>query len=516
MFDRRRRIIAALLVLPVWAAVLVYATAGAPAASAGTVTTPTSCTNTAQAGTSALANVVTGAATPASAAVGATVTLSGATFGINVPGTVLLAGYGLGLLSAGVNNIPAEVTVTLKASNTVELSKVLAPISVTGVTTITDPTPANKTSGDETATPLAVSASLPTSTWTVAAGGDVALSLGSSSTKALVGPGGIIAVTFSCQPGTPGPAGCGPAPLTQCTTTVAAAAAPFSTVTVGDGSSTSTSSTSSTSTSTTLAGGSTTTTIAGATSTTAPAPTTTPTPTTAPPATASPVTGTGAYVTTCTNSVTPDKSELSFEVTGTTTSPVAAGGPVSLSGQSWKVTVPASVLQTGMNLVGIKAGDTLAATATASVFATNTAEGTVTSAPTALSVGPIQVDGAGAALPATSTFAVSDMTWTATGGDVLFSMDKTSVEVAIGPLKVSFTCAPKDPSVSIVTAKVSGTSTTPPAVRGVTVTRADSLPRTGSSTLASVALAVGLIDLGYLLVSAGRPARRRLRHLVQH
>jgi hypothetical protein len=227
------------------------------------------------------------------------------------------------------------------------------------------------------------------------------------------------------------------------------------------------------------------------------------------------VTGTGAYVTTCSNSVTPDKSELSFEVTGTTKSPVAAGGPVSLTGQSWKVTVPASVLQTGMNLVGIKAGDTLAATATASVFATNTAEGTVTSAPTALSVGPIQVDGAGAALPATTSFAVSDMAWTATGGDVVFAMDKTSVEVSIGPLKVSFTCEPKDPSIAIVTAKVSGSSGTPAAVRGVTVTRSSSLPRTGTNPLVPMALAVGLLDLGYLLMSAAQPARRRLRHHVQ-
>jgi hypothetical protein len=227
------------------------------------------------------------------------------------------------------------------------------------------------------------------------------------------------------------------------------------------------------------------------------------------------VTGTGAYVTTCSNSVTPDKSELSFEVTGTTTSPIAAGGPVSLRGQSWKVTVPASVLQTGMNLVGLKAGDTLAATATASVFATNTAEGAVTAAPTALSVGPIQVDGAGAALPATTTFALPDMTWTATGGDVVFAMDKTSVEVSIGPLKVSFTCEPKDPSVAIVTAKVSGATAIPAAVKGVTITRAASLPRTGTNPIVPVTVAVGLLDLGYLLMSSARPARRRLRHLVQ-
>lgn len=227
----RRRRSAALAVLGLVAG-LVPALLGATPASAGTVTTPTSCTNTAQAGTSALDNTLTGAATPSPATIGDTLTLSGATFGIDVPPTVLLAGYGLNLLTVGVNNIPADVIVTLNGSNTAEGSQTLPPVSVLGVTTITDPTPANKTSGDESATPLAVSATLPTSTWT-ATGGDVGLSLGGSSTTALVGPGGIIAVTFTCQPGTPGPAGCGPLPLpVQCTTTIPVPAAPFDTVTV--------------------------------------------------------------------------------------------------------------------------------------------------------------------------------------------------------------------------------------------------------------------------------------------
>ncbi len=236
---------------------LVPALLGATPASAGTVTTPTSCTNTAQAGTSSLDNVIAGAATPSPATIGDTLTLAGATFGINVPGTVLLAGYGLNLLSNGVNNIPASVTVRLAASNTVQLAQTLPAISVVGVTTITDPTPwlpgpdgilqtpfaattavgddvPGRTSGDETAAPLAVSAVMPTSTWTGAAsGGNVAFSLVNSSTTALVGPGGIIAVTFACQPGTPGPAGCGPLPLpVQCTTTIPVPAVPFDTVTV--------------------------------------------------------------------------------------------------------------------------------------------------------------------------------------------------------------------------------------------------------------------------------------------
>jgi hypothetical protein len=203
---------------------------------------------------------------------------------------------------------------------------------------------------------------------------------------------------------------------------------------------------------------------------------------------------------------------------------VDAGGPVKLSGQTWEVTVPASVLQTGINLKLLKAGDTPAGTAVVSVFASHTKEGARTSPPVALAVGPITLDAGGLALPAKTSFAVPDMTWTAVGGEVAFAMQDASIEVAIGPLKVMFTCAPKDPSVRIVTAAVRGTTDIPPASRpgtqvlGETTTRTTStqtLPRTGTNPMAKLALAVGLIDLGYLLVSAARPARRRLRFLVQ-
>jgi hypothetical protein len=205
---------------------------GAAPARADTVTTPTSCTNTAQAGTTALPITLSGNGTPNPATLGVDdVTLAGATFGIDVPPAVLLAGYGLGLLTIGVNNIPANVNVTLLASGATVPSQTVGPIAVVGVTTITDPTPENKTSGDESATPLAVSAPLPTTTWTPS-GGPLSLRLGDSSTTALVGPGGIIQVTFSCTPGTPSPAGCGPAPAPACTGTTPVPALPFTTVTV--------------------------------------------------------------------------------------------------------------------------------------------------------------------------------------------------------------------------------------------------------------------------------------------
>ena len=222
---------------------------------------------------------------------------------------------------------------------------------------------------------------------------------------------------------------------------------------------------------------------------------------------------------TCHNNVTPDASELAFSITGTTVSPVEAGEQAVLEDQAWSATVPASVLQTGINLGLLKAGDSPAGTATVSVFASNTKEGTRTPDPIPVVVGPIAVV-AGAAQPVTTTFSVPDLSWTAVGGDVDFAMGETKVEVAIGPLAVIFTCSPKDPAVTIVTAAVNGKTNIPPAgrpgtqVAGVTVTPA-ALPRTGMNPVGPVAAAVGLIDLGYLLASAVRPARRRLRYLVQ-
>ena len=226
--------------------------------------------------------------------------------------------------------------------------------------------------------------------------------------------------------------------------------------------------------------------------------------------------------------MTPDASELSFKVTGTTMSPVTAGEQAVLEDQAWEVTVPASVLQTGINLGLLSAGDSLPVEVTAAVFASNTKEGTRTAAPEAFTAGPIEVS-SGAAQPLTTGFAVDDMTWTAVGGDVGFSMAETVMNVAVGPLEVVFTCEPKDPGLTIVQATVIGKTNIPPAgrdeddedddgteVKGETVTsKGGALPRTGWNPWVGMALGIGLIDLGYLLASAVRPARRRWQYL-QH
>lgn len=199
---------------------------------------------------------------------------------------------------------------------------------------------------------------------------------------------------------------------------------------------------------------------------------------------------------------------------------------MTLTDQSWTVTVPGSVLDTGIALGLLSFGDTAAGNVQASVFASNTLEGVKTSAPIAIGVGPIADGGGGKAADVSTTFSVADMTWTSVGGPVAMTMHAATVNVTIGPLEVGFSCEP-DSSDPVVETQVlgstgerpagrpdptSGGGTDTPTVLGVTVTQAttDSLPVTGIEVLPPLLLALGLLDLGYLIVSAAAPARRRL------
>jgi hypothetical protein len=99
--------------------------------------------------------------------------------------------------------------------------------------------------------------------------------------------------------------------------------------------------------------------------------------------------------------------------------------------------------------------------------------------------------------------------------------------VVVQPLGVSLniTCAPAQGAVMTLNDQTgvppSTTTTTLPEVtttEGTTATTApgggvggagEELPRTGSSTLVLVVIALGLIDLGYLALTAAQPPRRR-------
>ncbi|TPW13800.1 MAG: Htaa domain-containing protein [Acidimicrobiaceae bacterium] len=238
-FTRRRGAIVATLGLSL-SMLGVGVTSSVVHAAPGTLTTTNACKSSATGTFSDLQWTLGGTAAPNPITLGTgDITLSGGTVSSAIPATILLAGYNLGLLTTGLNNIPTTVWVARSATN-VDIGGGVAGtktqvdvLSLTLVTTITDPDGIPATL-DETATPLAVNEVLPNFIVTPL-GGNVAFSqaapgslptiaagvaaptavtpLGSIYTSSSVA-GGLIKANFDCQPGTanldPPPATSGP------------------------------------------------------------------------------------------------------------------------------------------------------------------------------------------------------------------------------------------------------------------------------------------------------------------
>jgi hypothetical protein len=138
-------------------------------ASAGTQTNNNACLSNATATYSDLPWTLSGTDTPDPATLGGgDVTLSGGSVQVDIPATLLVAGYNLGLLTVGPNNIPTDVYVSRSASNATGVAPATGAspavqvdnFNTVAVTTITDPDGIPGT-GDETATPLNVNEPLP-------------------------------------------------------------------------------------------------------------------------------------------------------------------------------------------------------------------------------------------------------------------------------------------------------------------------------------------------------------------
>lgn len=136
---------------------------------AGTQTNTNACLSNATATYSDIAWTLSGTAAPNPATLGGgDVTLSGASVQANIPATLLVAGYNLGLLSVGPNNIPTRIWISRAATNATGVAPATGAspavqvdeISITAVTTITDPDGTPGT-GDEGATPLSINEPLP-------------------------------------------------------------------------------------------------------------------------------------------------------------------------------------------------------------------------------------------------------------------------------------------------------------------------------------------------------------------
>ena len=205
------------------------------------------CLSGATATYSDIAISMSGTATPDPVVAGEPLTLSSTTVHLEVDGLLFLAGYRIFLLNVGANTIPADGTVTVAATNTVEGTS-SETVSLTPTVTITDPTPANRSNGDESASALSVDIPLDDTTWTPT-GGTVQFAQTSVVVDALIN--NVIPVTLTCQPGTSS---------TDGTTFTPAAPPPFASAVVTGGSST-TPTTSASSTTTPTTTGTTTTTL---------------------------------------------------------------------------------------------------------------------------------------------------------------------------------------------------------------------------------------------------------------
>jgi hypothetical protein len=528
-----KRLSAAIAVMLALSIVVLSATV--PTARALTVAN--ACKSNATGTFSDLPVALVGSSSPSPVAPGGSLTLTGLEIQTSVPATLLIAGYNLGLLAVGSNAIPVKAWVAVQATNTTEGVKVFD-FTETVSTTITDPNGVPGT-GDESATPLSVTKTLPDSTWTPVGSGTVEFSqagpgslpvlpagaaapgtvtpLGSAYFSAQVA-GGLIRANFDCQAGTSSVDGTSFTPATPGSfLSVTVEAAPPSTVTTIPSVSTTTQpgATTTTGPATTTTAPATTTTAAPVTTTTAPATTTTAvvatTTTTAPPV---PTDGSGEYDASCTNSVTPDPSQLRFAASGTVLNPVDAGTAFVVTEQDWRVTIPASVFQAGLNFGLLTAGQTIDGSVTIVVAATNTVE-TTREAKLDVQV-PVNVQ-AGQALAAVVDLPLPDQTWTAVSGPIDFSFRSATVSVDIGlPNPVAFSCTPTAAGPYLSTSAVGTTTLTTTTISGVASqppAPPRRLPTTGAdrTVLVQALVALLLLDLGYLALSSLRPARRGAR-----
>jgi len=213
MSKRRRTALAVLAV----AAVAVF---GLPAssASAASATVPNACANSVTANFSQIDVTTSGDDGLTSVAPAGATTTSNLTQSAAIPGAIFVAGYNLGLLQVGSNNIPANVQTKIEATNTVQGTQTTNQVggsppngSVFVTTVITDPDGTPGT-GDESATDASFSVTYNNLNWTAGGSGTINYRQESIATSpptaanqtllinALVG--GFLNVQFRCAPGT--------------------------------------------------------------------------------------------------------------------------------------------------------------------------------------------------------------------------------------------------------------------------------------------------------------------------
>lgn len=478
---------------------------------------------------------VSATASPDPVTAGGTVDLTGTSFVISVSSELIAAGVGAGVVNEGANTVASTVKLGLQGPNTSEATQ-----QTTGTTDLAFEVAIDPVTGAVTINPDPIVGLVPLAdtAWT-STSGEIAFAVSGGTPPAGSIPtllernaapiqilnklNGALNANFYCWPGSANAEG---------TALVPGSSTTIDQVTVSSGSTSSTSSTSSSSTSSTTTSSTTSTTSSTTSSTSSTTTSSTTTSTTSTTAVPGSNTGTASYTAACSNSITPDVSEMTFELTGTVPQEVIAGETVSLDDHTWTVTVPGSVLDAGIALGLLNPGDTVPATVTPAVFASNTIEGTKVAGPVNVTLGPITASATtGLADPLTKSFSVNDLMWTTTGGTVGYAMDETAMAVSIGVIEVAFACTPNETDLAFVETQVLGSTgekpaertpttnpttqanpptQTSPTVLGSTTARStgETLPRTGLSALGPLLFALALIDFGYLARSATAPARK--------
>ena len=193
--------------------------------------------------------------------------------------------------------------------------------------------------------------------------------------------------------------------------------------------------------------------------------------------------------------------------------------------QAWKVTVPGSVFDAGINFGLLTPGQVITGTLDVSIEGANTVEGRQAAKGIQVSI-PVQLTAEGKGASATVQFTIADFTWTALTGNIPFRFYGATVSVNIGlPNPVAFVCTPVNTNAYLQTTGEGATSltaatTTSVASAGPTTTATGvaaasggSIPTTGSSDNLIVQIAVGLLllDIGYLVLTLRRAPRARSR-----
>jgi K319L-like, PKD domain len=217
----------------------------ASSASAASALTPNACANSVTANFSQVDVTNFGDDGLTSVPAGGATTTTGLHQDAAIPGAIFVAGYNLGLLVVGPNNVPANVTTKIQGTNTTQNIQTSNTVggtppngTVTVSTVITDPDGTPGT-GDETATDASFSVDYNDMSWTAGASGTIdyrqapipdpggthAPTAASNSLLINALVGGIFAVQFRCAPGTvlgenPGVITLEPSPAAFDTTTI--------------------------------------------------------------------------------------------------------------------------------------------------------------------------------------------------------------------------------------------------------------------------------------------------------